>query len=156
MYCPNCAMEADSNQKFCRQCGQDLNKVEQVLKGRTVVKAGNRATAIWGLTLCLGGAALVSVLNVLSEKGIHPGSFLPYMMAAAIVMAIAGLGLMMYAFIPAMNIQRLSPPVNATGKLSHTQPDLLTEAPPTITEHTTRILQEEDRPAHSQSTADHS
>jgi hypothetical protein len=146
MYCPNCATQADSKQKFCRQCGQDLNMVEQVLKGQKAVKAGNRAAAISGLALCLSGAALVSVLNVLSEKGINlGGAFMPYLMAAAVVMAIGGLGAMMYAFIPAMNIQRLSSPVSTTGKLSHTQPDLLTDAPPTITEHTTKILEEENR-----------
>lgn len=143
MYCPNCATQADSKQKFCRQCGQDLNMVEQVLKGQTVVAAWNRAAAIWGLTSCITGTVLGCVMKVLGKEGIHlGGSLMPYILAAAVVMAVGGMGLMMYAFLPAMKVQRLTQPTGATGKFGCTQPDLLAEAPATITEHTTKIFEE--------------
>jgi hypothetical protein len=146
MYCPNCATQADSKQKFCRQCGQDLNMVEQVLKGQTVVAAWNRAAALWGLTSCITGTVLGCIMKVLSKEGIHlGGAFMPYVMAAAVVMAIGGMGLMIYAFLPAMKVQHLSKPTGAMGKLTDTQPDLLAAAPATIMEHTTRIFEEEAR-----------
>ena len=146
MYCPNCATPAISHQKFCRQCGQDLNMVAQVLKGQSVIEAWNRPTALWGLILCITGTTVGAVLKILNKEGIHPGGALvPYLLALAVAIAISGMGLLVYAFLPAMRTQHLSQTATPTGKPANTQPDLLTEPPATITEPTTELFEEEAR-----------
>ena len=62
MYCPNCATLADQDQKYCRQCGQDLHMVAQAIKGQSVVTAWNRAAVLWGMVLFIGGTALGSII----------------------------------------------------------------------------------------------
>jgi hypothetical protein len=146
MYCPNCATPAINHQKFCRQCGQDLNMVAQVLKGQSVIEAWNRPTGLWGLILCITGTTVGAVLKILNKEGIHLGGALgPYLLALAVVMAISGMGLLAYAFLPAMRTQHLSQTPMPTGKPANTQPDLLAEPPATITESTTELFEEETR-----------
>ena len=146
MYCPNCATPAIKDQKYCRQCGQDLNMVAQVIKGQSAIEAWNRAAALWGMTLFIGGAAAGSVIKVLGKEGIRPvGEFTPYLQALILLLVFAGLGMLVYAFLPAMKVRHLSRPTDRPAKPADTQPDLLAEAPATVTEHTTEILEKESR-----------
>jgi len=146
MYCPTCATPAIKDQKYCRQCGQDLNMVAQVVKGQSVVEAWNRAAALWGMTLFIGGTAAGSVIKVLNKEGIHiAGAMTPYLLALILLLIFGGLGMLVYAFVPGMKVRHLSRPTDRPAKPADTQPDLLAEAPATITEHTTEILEKEPR-----------
>ena len=146
MYCPNCATPADKGQKYCRQCGQDLHMVAQAIKGQSVIKAWNHSMALWGMTLFIGGTALGSIIKVLNKEGIHiAGAMTPYLLALLLLLIFSGLGMLIYAFLPAMQVQRLSRSTERPAPRANTQPDLLAEVPATITEHTTELLEEESR-----------
>ena len=113
--------------------------VAQVLKGLQVVEAWNRSSALWGLTMCITGTIIGCVLKILSKSGIAPG-FGPYLSAIAVAVAVAGMGLMAYAFLPAVRVRHLTPQSGEPSAPAATQRELPAVPLDMVTEQTTELL----------------
>ena len=145
MHCPKCGTEAAGTPKFCRVCGQNLATVSALLSGQTVIDLWKRRSMIGGLSLVIGGAALGSVLKVLTKQGINPaGEITPYLLALSILISLAGMGLMLYSAIGAVRPRSLpSHSSSETGNTAKMNSELLPDEMPRITEATTALFEGE-------------
>jgi len=169
MYCPNCSMEASTDQKFCRACGMELQAVADLVAGQAgIAKPDNatggtfqtrhRAMIIWGFILTFGAAGIGAGLKILGKENIHPaGELTPYISVIAVLLAFFGMGLMSYPFLQMMSPGRRSrssraatPNSEPTVKL---KPELLTELPPSVTDLTTELLDASESPIKVRDTA---
>ena len=98
----------------------------------------------WGTAVMFGGAGLGAVLRVLGRQGIHPaGEFTPYVEALAVVMAIGGMFLVVYAMMYAtragLGTKKEKPPkAEPTSELPQNR---LPEPVSSVTEQTTDLLE---------------
>lgn len=145
MHCPKCGTEAAGTPKFCRVCGQNLATVAALLAGQSVIDLWKRRSMTGGLALVLGGAALGSVLKVLTKQGINPaGEITPYLLALSLLICFAGFGLMLYSAARARFPQSLpSDPSSETGSTAKMKFDLLSEEMAGVTERTTALFEGE-------------
>ncbi|HKF57067.1 MAG TPA: zinc ribbon domain-containing protein [Blastocatellia bacterium] len=149
MYCPKCAAENSDGSKFCRQCGSNIALVPQALSGMLPdgresdevaatkiagkVESGVKKTVIG---LCFALAAAVMMLS-----GRHDG--LVFLVPAAILLGkgvsqILALRYLKYAGL--LTVPKASQP-GTTGSLDQSRERLLdTPIPPSVTEHTTRHM----------------
>ena len=145
MHCPKCGTEAAGAPKFCRVCGQNLSTVSALLSGQTVIDLWKRRSMIGGLSVVIGGAALGSVLKVLTKQGISPaGEFTPYLLALSILICFAGFGLMLYSAARARSPYSLpSDPSPESASTAKMKLDLLPEEMTGITDRTTVLFEPE-------------
>jgi hypothetical protein len=146
MHCPRCGTEAAGKPKFCRVCGQDLVTVSAVLSGQLVIDLWKRGSMIWGTALMIGGAALGSVLKVLTNQGINPaGEITPYLLALAVLIFFAGFGLILFSAVSVMFPHRQSAhPSAESANTARMKPELLSEEMAGITERTTALFEGEE------------
>src|SRR6185436_5001495 len=99
MYCPNCAAEAKTDQKFCRSCGMEMQGVAELIGAQTNIakpdcekgpfKHGrHRAMLVWGMILTLVAVFFGSSLKLLGKEHIQvAGEFTPYLMVITMLVA---------------------------------------------------------------------
>lgn len=155
MHCPRCGTEAAGAPKFCRVCGQNLVTVSALLSGQVVIDLWKRGSMIWGIALLIGGAALGSVLKVLTNQGINPaGGMTPYLLALGVLTFFAGFALILYSAVSVMfpRSQSAHPPTE-TAHTASMKPELLSEEMAGITENTTALFEGETPQAPVRTTA---
>jgi hypothetical protein len=155
VYCPNCSAEAPTEQKFCRSCGLELEAVAGLISGQNIAKpptpkqtfsGRERAMLIWGMILSLAALAAGSSLKILWNEQIQvAGDFTPYLLPMTLLLLFLGVGLMCYPYLRVMAPrarpgQPLSPRSERTTDLT---PELPPEKP-SITEQTTKFLEESE------------
>ena len=160
MYCPNCSAEAPHEQKFCRSCGLELDAVASLISGQTKIakpetpkqtlSGRERAMLIWGMILSLTALAAGSSLKILWNEHIQvAGDFSPYLVPITLLLLFLGVGLMCYPFLHVMAPrakpgQPLSSKSERTTELkSELTPELSSEQP-SVTEQTTKFLEESE------------
>jgi len=155
MHCPRCGTEAAGTPKFCRVCGQNLVTVSALLSGQVAIDLWKRGSMIWGTALLIGGAALGSVLKVLTRQGINPtGEITPYLLALAVLICFVGFGLILYSafgvMVPRNQSAHASTESATTAKM---KPELLSEERAGVTERTTALFESEALQAPARATA---
>lgn len=120
MYCPNCATEAKTDQKFCRSCGMELHAVAQLVDAQTEIakpdpvkealfQPRQRAMLIWGMILTLAAVFFGSSVKLLGKENIQiAGDFTPYLMVITLLLVFIGMGLMWFPFLQMMAPNRRS------------------------------------------------
>ena len=163
MYCPNCSAEALTKQKFCRSCGLELDAVASLISGQNISKpetpkqtlsGRERAMLIWGMILSLGALAAGSSLKILWNEHIQvAGDFTPYLLPITLLLLFLGVGMMCYPFLH-MIAPRARPGQPLSSKSERTTeltaeltaeptPELPPEKP-SVTEQTTKFLEESE------------
>ena len=104
MYCPNCAAEAKTDQKFCRSCGMEMQGVAELVGAQNIAKPDcakvpslpgrHRAMLVWGMIVTLVAVFFGSSLKLLGKEHIQlAGDFTPYLMVITMLVAFFGHGL---------------------------------------------------------------
>lgn len=154
MHCPNCGKESSIDLKFCRSCGMSLETVSKAIAAHQSAP-GSKAepvkddksalrrmsmTLFWSIVVLFMGALLLSINKKLSH------SDLVWMIG--LVLTIAGPILSAYAVMSPLWRQASKRAPSDEPKLTtelegkmRTSPEGLPAPPPSITEHTTNILE---------------
>jgi zinc-ribbon domain len=153
MYCPNCGNQAAEDQKFCRSCGMNLQKVTPVLIEHLaesggvqpeidVVKNIRRLAVrgvIWGATLMFAGIALAIVGKMIDQDQTVSG--------AGALTSITGMFLIVYFLLSAVyKLSLTERRMPREAKLSEAKttaqlaPERLSALAPSIAERTTDLL----------------
>lgn len=145
IYCPKCGLQAASNQKYCRACGQDLLAVAALLNEQSAIAPPKRWPMVWGISLLIASTAIASVLKLLSNQGIKvAGEQTPYLLALVVLVVFGAFGLLAYAVFAANASRRqLASPATAEATTNRIQP-ALPEPAPSITEHTTELIEQDE------------
>lgn len=160
MYCPNCSAEASSEQKFCRSCGLELLEVADRISRQTDIARprtrketsldGRRAMVLWGMILSLGALAAGSSFKILWNENVRiAGDFTPYLLPITLVVLFLGFGLMCYPFLRSMAPRAkpgppLAPESERTSELTDPLPSELPPIQASVTEQTTKFLEESE------------
>lgn len=156
MHCPNCGSESPSAQKFCRSCGFDLKPVSQLFTGTDEVPDDDK----WRKTLTkwvVGGflvivaVALALLFSPPGVIGIGLGSseLAIILIILAMILAVPAVILLLLGWKPG---KKLLPPQTQKfpeqwpgAQPGKTTDKLLFEPAASITEDTTRQLEEAQR-----------
>jgi hypothetical protein len=164
MHCPGCGVKVSANQKFCRSCGFGLEKVSQLVAEQQTAEQKQAAIEIgegsndrlhpmeWlgiiGWFTFIGGSAMGVILifyNIISKLIIDKGQIIP---GIALLLFIAG-ALLMLPYIHYMESKkdsakhkRQEPKVlDEEGATEKLPPETYSEIGPSVTEHTTELLE---------------
>jgi hypothetical protein len=153
MFCPNCGNQAAADQKFCRSCGMNLQKVAPALiehmaetgsdqlpvETSDVNRRRVRRNVLWGTVTTGAGVAYGIVGKVMIHEDMVTG--------AGALVAVGGLFWLIYTFLSvsfglAPATRSLSQPEGApdaktTGRLT---PEMAPGIMPSVTERTTDLL----------------
>ncbi len=158
MACPECGLESQPDQKFCRSCGARLQMTtQQMVEPPTVINQKSSSAIIsraqpqqastivfWGFVVMLVGTAL----GVLGKMLLHEN----LITVVGVLAALVGMFLVVYPY--------LAPPRRKEGDLNHlNQPEVITppdrtrdlppgninEFIPSVTERTTDLLKTSTR-----------
>ena len=163
MFCPKCGIQNPDNGRFCRSCGTDLGTVSQALSGKLPTAPANRRNKAKSLessiTKIFTGIAFIVAAAVLGLTGVAGGKFWWFWL---LIPAFGSLGSGVAEYIshrryeaseelpPAPERTQMaedyrSPGLNsapAAAELSsdprYRTGDLV---PPSVTDHTTKLLQ---------------
>lgn len=152
MYCPNCGKENSDEQRFCRSCGLSLQAISQVLvselseneldsNSTKVVKHEQRRLhnpLLYGfLLLLLGMMIIIFGKKIIVEQLIADIGTLIAVLGVALF-GYKGVLLMLQPQSSSPSQIKTLPESDPTAKLP---PALQPDAPPSVTEHTTRTLE---------------
>jgi hypothetical protein len=164
MHCPGCGVKVSANQKFCRSCGFGLEKVSQLVAEQQTAEQKQVAIEIgegsndrlhpmeWlgviGWYTFIGGGAMGVILifySIISKLIIEKGQIIP---GIALLLFLAG-ALLMLPYIHYMESKkdsakrkRQEPKVLAEeGATEKLPPESCSEIRPSVTEHTTELLE---------------
>ena len=174
MYCPGCGVNNSAETKFCTRCGTNLSVVSDALSGRATssLQLDERAAklmrdyykgrrdVISGLVLIPAAAAAIAVLVRFGMPPVASFFIVCWMLFWGVSALAVGFGKWiassgeMRALGIAASPSRMRPPVQHAALTEHnqqalTQPELLTDpkaSPSSVTEHTTRQLEEDGYP----------
>jgi zinc-ribbon domain len=169
MYCPKCGQLLPDNTRFCSRCGLRLSEVADWLAGsgelslreksHPKVLSPKRKGMRFGAKAMFWGAAITPVFLGLSLAVDEPGPLLIPM-----IVFLAGLSILLYSRLfgeeisikPSQQVQDLSfgtrpsynalPPGSNAGAVSSVRREVRTAEianPPSVTEHTTKLLDPE-------------
>jgi hypothetical protein len=153
MFCPNCGNQGARDQKFCRSCGMNLQKVATALidhlakpgsdqlslETPAAVRSCARRNALWGMAITFTGIAYGVVGKLMIHEDIVTG-------AGALV---AVIGMFWFAFVllyaglrPTPGARGLSqsvmtPDAKTTAQLT---PERVPDIMPSVVERTTDLL----------------
>ena len=168
MYCPNCGSETQTDSKFCRLCGTDLNIVSQALTGQLQTaseqtpskESQRRRAAKWGFITFWGGVLLAALFAIIGDAFVplshRLGVFVGNLAPLGGLVSTLGIGLMIYS---------LFLPKSQSGQSEPTKPKLRAEpraqisSEPyrqpvrSVTENTTRLFEQSDSKASMRDTA---
>jgi hypothetical protein len=154
MFCPNCGNQAAGDQKFCRSCGMNLQKVAPAVAehlaefgtGKSEIESGKdirhlaMRRAICGIAVMFAGIALAMI----GKKFIHNEE----VGGVGALISIIGMFLTAYFLLsaeykPASAERRLPPEAKLSGAKTTAQlpPERLADVTPSITERTTDLLE---------------
>jgi hypothetical protein len=154
MFCPNCGNQAAGDQKFCRSCGMNLQKVAPALTehlaefgtGQSKTESAKdlrhlaMRRAIWGIAVMFAGVALAMI----GKKFIHNEE----VGGVGALISIIGMFLTAYFLLsaeykPSSAERRLPPEAKLPGAKTTAQlpPERLADVTPSITERTTDLLE---------------
>jgi predicted lipid-binding transport protein (Tim44 family) len=175
MYCPNCGTQTSADHNFCRACGLSLQMVSQVLAGRVPaaepgkdvkemaehIQNRRRKMMRWGFITMFGGLMSGILLEVIGQAIRNfdwaIGGFIQDVSQIGALIFMLGLGFMIYSrFLPKASADPQSaqptalPQAQPTTKLP---PDRRAEPMPSVTEHTTDLLQTSEAPTPARTTA---
>jgi hypothetical protein len=147
MFCPNCGNQAAGDQKFCRSCGMNLQKVAPAVAehlaefgtGKSEIESGKdirhlaMRKAIWGIAVMFAGIALAMI----GKRFIHGA------LISIIGMFLTAYFLLSAEYKPASAERRLPPEAKLPGAKTTAQlpPERLADVTPSITERTTDLLE---------------
>jgi hypothetical protein len=175
MYCPNCGSNNQSGTKFCTRCGTNLGAVTDALSGKTsdgvtlddfTVKLlkkyyTGRRDAVLGVGLLAGAALLMTLLAFLGMKPMGAFWVLCWMFFWGVIAIAEGVGKWLASNGEMKKLGRILPqaalpragqgqvefvpnqPASAVPGKYATDP---IDIPGSVTEHTTRQLDERARP----------
>ena len=152
IFCPRCATENGTEQKYCRQCGQSLFGIQWVLDGNLTevqrrLEAGEKWAGVGNSILITFISIAVTIAGLDVALGIHVLSAIA--MANVLVGALIGLPFVFVGYSKVSKAKRLMSEAEANQHPAiqgHTEKQLpaaeTAELPPThgrpsITEHTT-------------------
>ena len=181
MYCPNCATPASAEQKFCRSCGLGLQIHSQVLAGQSPVTEPEQALVgrveplkrrrhrlqFWGFITSIGGTAMTLLSGLVYglvkrlPSMIDPTTviILGSLMGIGILFILLGVFLVGYsAFlslpkasaVPLWQQPTALPQAASTTTLP---PERRAAVVPSVTEHTTELLETSAAQAQARDTA---
>ena len=154
MFCPNCGNQAAGDQKFCRSCGMNLQKVAPALAehlaefgtGQSVRESAEDLRhlavrrVIWGGAVMFAGIAV----SIIGKMIIHNDE----VVGAGALVSIFGIFLTAYFLLsaiykPVSSGRRLPPEAKLSGAKTTAQlpPERLAVITPSITERTTDLLE---------------
>jgi len=171
MHCPNCGTQAASEQKFCRSCGFDLKPVSQLVTGQTVEGVNDnmptlRMMLVRALKTLLGTLAFAAILLLLmyfsgaldvSRLGFKELMIIFWSLLFYLVLVFGG-GLALAILLKQLHAKNPAPQANKLpeappASVGQTTDKLLAESPlepvSSITEQTTRALEEARKPNHT-------
>ncbi len=145
MTCPKCGLETLPEQRFCRSCGEALQKVTSRLPpvDRETRSAG--ALVLWGFILMFAGAAI----GVVGKRLIYQDG----VTVAGVLLSLLGMFLILLPYIiPKRQIKSESASPSSTNVLTSasptkTLPHASVEFVPSVTERTTDLLEVSDHSA---------
>ena len=155
MHCPNCGSAALADQQFCRACGLSLPELSQLLAeklpaAQNDLQAQKRKIERWGLRLwtCTGAVFYVVLYwAIISEIIIGKGHVLGGILFLLVITAIS-LGGLLILYSSALEKRSKYLPSDQPREKGDTSPEFLASPPseltPSVTEHTTELLAEED------------
>ena len=156
MHCPGCGTETPTSQKFCRSCGLDLQPVSLMLtnnpavqiSGKDPIEAQNAIAHRMVRTL-----GLVAIVLLVGFGALVCGKTILHMTIVALIgglLLLAGLVAGGYALFSAMlaatapaSRQKEANRVTQADVNTESSPELLLEAPPSVVERTTKLLEDE-------------
>lgn len=160
MHCPNCGAPAAADQKFCRSCGFNLEKISHLLAEQSPAVEGaepDRSKKAARLGFALLGLAALSFLvmaygGIINEVIIGRGDLVGGILFLTIITAIFfGLGFIVFSASARKKKSARppsEPPSLAEGEETLTLPPAgESTVVPSITEHTTNLLEEKQRGA---------
>jgi hypothetical protein len=154
MFCPNCGNQAAADQKFCRSCGMNLQKVAQGLAehlaefgtGQSGIEPAKDLRhlavrrVIWGAAVMFAGIAV----SIIGKMIIHNEE----VSGAGALFSVTGMFLTVYFLLSAVYKfasagRRLPPEAKLSGAKTTAElpPERLADVTPSITERTTDLLQ---------------
>lgn len=167
MYCPNCSQLAPDNTRFCSRCGLSLNELGPWLAGHGVLSlpdthqkplSPRRKGMRFGAKMMFWAAVAFPVFLLLCIAGDSPFPlFFPF------IVFLAGLSILLYSRLFAEDVpvnkfqpqqplwfggqsNNALPPAAETGIISDDKRKVRTAEivrPPSVTEHTTKLLERE-------------
>src|SRR5262245_20481690 len=153
MFCPNCGNQAAGDQKFCRSCGMNLQKVAPALaehlaefeSGQSEIESVKELRhlavrkVIWGAGVMFAGIAVSVIGNMIIHNEEVSG--------AGALVAITGMFLTVYFLLSALykiaSAERHLPPeakLSGAKTTAQLPPINLADVTPGITERTTDLL----------------
>ena len=160
MYCPGCATEVSTEQRYCRSCGMDLQAVLQLLAGQPELqkiaevtepeksaRGKNNKFMMFGMMTILSSLIVGSLLLVFAGlDNFYPGlaNLIPVVLGISGMLLFGGSALVVYStFLP----KESSGGKHSAAKLraqpaaiTKQQPGRLPETLMSVTEHTTELL----------------
>jgi hypothetical protein len=166
MYCPNCGTQTSQDQRYCRSCGLSLQLLSQFLTGRppdaqredAPVEVAGRFQSQrfkmkrWGFITLWSGMVVAAFLGIVGGAitGVAPilGAVVASLAGLGGLILIVGVGIMLYSlFLPKTQVDRQS---SRSAALPHAvatvplPPQRRPESAPSVTEHTTELLETSD------------
>jgi hypothetical protein len=154
MHCPNCGIEASTDQKYCRACGLSLPEFSQLLEDKLLtspeeLRVQKRKLERWVLRLWTGAGIIFYIAlywTIISEIIIGKGHVLGGILFLLVITAISlgGLLILYSSALQKRSAYRVSGQPKEKGDTSADllagQPSELTSS---VTEHTTELLEKE-------------
>jgi hypothetical protein len=161
MHCPNCGAQAPRDQKFCRKCGLNLEKVPELLSGHIPEKHGETPASLdksgrvmeslamaGSVTFILGGGVffLYLLYNIVTKMIIDKGHVV---LGTSLLLFLIGAGLLL-SYVYYVESQkgnarqksgRPNPEVNGAETTKKLSPPGSLEIITSVTEKTTDLLE---------------
>ena len=159
MDCPNCGLETQANQKYCRSCGAGLQMTTQPLTRQGAIPdfesqaaisrneenhPGNNL-AVWGFMIMFIGVAIGVIGKMLLHQDL--------ITVIGVLVSLAGMFISAYPYLSTPARQQSDSNLTSQAKVAKSSPRVKQlpeesdiEYVPSITERTTNLLPEDARP----------
>ena len=145
MYCSSCGGSIAQGLSYCNHCGAKLNgeRSESLVKSSEV----KPASLLWGMiaVLVFGLVAITLLMMAMKMVGLNVGQILGFTLASFLLMLLVEGVFIWQLIIRQRSAQGTGetalPGKQATKELEAAQARALTEAMPSVTEHTTRSFE---------------
>jgi hypothetical protein len=145
MYCSSCGVAVAQGLSYCSYCGAKLNreKVDNATKSSEV----KPESLVWGMVavLVFGFGAIVFLMMAMKMVGLQVGQILALTILSFLIMLLVE-GVFIWQLLRRKRVTEetgdtVLPKEQSTKELDATQPRVLPEPVPSVTEHTTRAFE---------------